>query len=114
MYPSGIISLTDWSVDFWENFLGVENTIRIDAGTNPYAQFRFCLGRIANNKRNKMIEQVRTSIGRGIELSGGHQHSRGIFTLTSLDFIMVTRTASPYQNFGLVQATMISAKLQFW
>ena len=31
-----------------------------------------------------MIEQVRTSIGRGIELSGGHQHSRGIFTLTPL------------------------------
>ena len=69
-------------VEKW--ILGVENTIRIDAGTNPYAQSRFCLGRIANNKRNKMIEQVRTSIGRGIELSGGHQHSRGIFTLTSL------------------------------
>jgi len=59
-----------------EPYEGVENTIRIDAGTNPYAQSRFCLGRIANNKRNKLIEQVRTSIGRGIELSGGHQHSR--------------------------------------
>ena len=71
------------------SFLGVENTIRIDAGTNPYAQSRFCLGRIANNKRNKLIEQVRTSIGRGIELSGGHQHSRGIFTLTSLPFTII-------------------------
>ena len=69
--------------------LGVENTIRIDAGTNPYAQSRFCLGRIANNKRNKLIEQVRTSIGRGIELSGGHQHSRGIFTLMSLQFTII-------------------------
>ena len=44
-----------------------------------------------------MIEQVRTSIGRGIELSGGHQHSRGIFTLTCLDFIMATRlTMAPW------------------
>ena len=70
-------------------FLGVENTIRIDAGTNPYAQSRFCLGRIANSKRNKLIEPVRKSIGRGIELSGGHQHSCGIYTLTFIPLTII-------------------------
>ena len=98
-------------------FSGVENTIRIDAGTNPYAQSRFCLGRIANNKRNKLIEQVRTSIGRGIELSGGHQHSRGIFTLTSLPFTIILNkimNCSICENDrSLIQKNYLGPKIKF-
>ena len=101
-------------------FSGVENTIRIDAGTNPYAQSRFCLGRIANNKRNKLIEQVRTSIGRGIELSGGHQHSRGIFTLTYLPSSFLTIISNKIMNCSicendrsLTQKNYLGPKIKF-
>ena len=43
-------------------------TIKIDYGTNPYAQNRFCLGKICNYRRKENVERVRSSIGKGITI----------------------------------------------